>query len=137
MKSYLKAYVAILLALVCFLSACSSTRLHGVVYTSDKQPARDSKILVRTESGSQAAWIKEDGSFVLKGLEPKHVYTIIAVSEADNTEARVQGIFIEKGENVLAENKMLILAVPITTPPSQDTTGVKNQGKGTVIPETP
>ena len=138
MKSYLKAYVAILLALVCFLSACSSTRLHGVVYTSDKQPARDSRILVRAEPGNQATWVKEDGSFELKGLERDHVYTIIAVSAADNTEARAQMVHIKKkGENTLAENQMLILAVPITTPPSQDTTGIKDQGKGTVVPETP
>jgi hypothetical protein len=137
MKGYVKTGAIVLLVFWCSFSACSSTRLTGVVYTSDKQPARDTKILVRAEPGNQATWVREDGSFELKGLEPEHVYTIIAVSEADNTEARVQRVHIEEGQNILAQNQMLILAVPITTSPSQDTSSIKNQGKGAVVPETP
>jgi hypothetical protein len=136
LKDYVGAKLLVLLVFLCFLSACASTRLQGVVYTPDKERA-SGKILIKAEPGGKSTWIKEDGSFILKGLEPNTVYSIMAICETDNTRARVENVYIEKGKNDLPENKMLILAIRIPTEAIQDTSKDMDKGKGKVKPEKP
>ncbi len=136
MKDYARVKLTVLLLLLCFISACASTRLQGVVYTPDKERATG-KILVIAEPGGKSTWIKEDGSFILKGLEPNTVYDIIAICEKDNTRARVETVPIKKGNNELPENKMLILAVRIPTEAREDTSKIDPGSKGRPVPEPP
>jgi len=136
LRDYARVKLTVLLLFLCFISACASTRLQGVVYTPDKERA-SGKILIKAEPGGKSTWIKEDGSFILKGLEPNTVYNVIAICEKDNTRAQVENVYIEKGKNELPENKMLILAVRIPTEAREDTSKAKDPGKGKVRPEKP
>jgi len=127
----------ILLVLLSLLAACSSTRLSGSVLTSEKKPAAGLEVLIKAEPGGRSARMKQDGSFVLKGLEPNTIYRITAICEADNSRARVDNIYVTKGKNELPENKMLILAIHKPTKAIEDTSKGIEQGKGKVIPENP
>ncbi|MFQ6033039.1 MAG: hypothetical protein ACE5K2_08980 [Candidatus Zixiibacteriota bacterium] len=137
MKACLGVRVIGLLVFLCFFSACAKTQLCGSVYTPDKEPARGLKVLIKAEPGGKSTRLKEDGSFILKGLKPNTIYRIEAICEADNTRARVDNIYIEKGKNQLPENKMLILATHIPTEAREDTTKPIDPGKGRTVPENP
>jgi hypothetical protein len=128
--------------LLSLLAACSSTRLTGSVLTAEKKPAAGMEVLIKAEpgdgsKGTRSTRMKPDGTFDLRGLEPNTIYRITAICEADNTRARVDNIYVTKGKNELAENKMLILAVHKPTPAIEDTSKGIESGKGKVIPENP
>lgn len=137
MKSYVETRVMILLLFLCLLSACAKNQLQGWVLTPEKEPAKGKKILIKADPGGKSTYVKPDGSFILKGLEPSKVYTIIAICEADNTRARVDNIYINKGKTSLPENKMLILTTHLLAPPSEDTSKIEEPGKGRTVPEHP
>lgn len=138
LKSYVEAKVIIFLVFLSLLSGCAQTQLCGLVYTSDKEPVKGLKVQVKAEPGSKSTWVKEDGSFCLKGLKPNTAYDIIAICETDNTRAWADNIHIDKGNNTLPDNKMLILAIPIPTEAHKDTTGKEiKEGPGRTVPEKP
>lgn len=138
MRNYAKMEALVLMLWLCLVLACASTQLQGRVWTTEKEPAKNLKIVVKAEPGGKFAYVnKQSGGFVLKGLEPNTAYAITAICEEDNTRARVENVYINKGKNELQPNKMLILATHITPPASADTSSPAEPGKGRTIPEKP
>ncbi len=138
MRNYAKIEALVLLMWSCLVFACASTQLHGQVWTPEKEPAKNRRIVVKAEPGGKFTYVdKQNGSFVLKGLEPNTAYAITAECEEDNTRARVENVYITKGRNELQSNKMLILATDIMAPASADTSSPAEPNKGRVIPEKP
>jgi len=138
LRNYAKIEALVFMMWLCLVLACASTQLQGRVWTTEKEPAKNLRIVVKADPGGKFAYVnKQNGSFVLKGLEPNTAYAITAVCEEDNTRARVENVYINKGKNELQPNKMLILATHITPPASADTSSPPDPGKGRTIPEKP
>jgi hypothetical protein len=137
LKSYVEAKAIIFLVFLSLLAGCAKTQLCGSVYTSDKEPVKGLKVQVKAEPGSKSTWVKEDGSFCLKGLKPNTAYDIIAICETDNTRARADNVHVNKGNNTVPDNKMLILAIPIPTKAHEDTSEDIKEGPGRTVPEKP
>lgn len=129
--------VGVLLLALSLFSGCAVTQLHGTIYTADKEPAKNLKILVKAEPGNRSTYTRKDGSFILRGLEPNTAYSIIATCEADNTTVRVENIYIKKGKNLLPENKILILAIHKPAEPQEEPTEQINDDTGPTVPEKP
>jgi hypothetical protein len=138
LRTYAKIEALAYMLCLCLILACASTQLQGQVWTVDKEPAKNLKIVVKAEPGGKFAYVdKQNGSFLLKGLVPNTAYAITAICEEDNTKARVENVYINKGKNELQSNKMLILATHIEAPASADTSSPAEPGKGQAIPEKP
>ena len=135
LKNQAEVGLAVFFLASCLLWGCAGTRLCGKVYDANQEPVTGRKIEVKAEPGNRSTWIKDDGSFVLKGLKADRVYTIIATCGADEDRARV---YIHKGKNALPEDQILQVACErISTPPAEDTLGQDEKTKGPVKPRPP
>lgn len=76
-------FVPVALGALLLLAGCGPT-LKGIVVLPDGTPIKGLEVGVHSKPWSDSVKVKDDGSFVLKKIEPKNVYTLIAEDAEGN-----------------------------------------------------